>query len=288
MFWASCILTMSGLLILWLGCVRYPPGWFKKDKLLGKLRWNSAAPAGATLIAIAISFFISGRSLELSKKQIVLQLRPFIGIIKPSFSFPFDAEGNRYWLKVRFFVHNFGKQPAYEYIRKNDKVMMISLSGERFQELEKTLNDSNSSTTERDVARQRVIDAQKAIIEQIYEYLRKKPETSYADINRVFGDKGVHCYGDIKERFPQPTFLLPEQTQENLSMRDVGPNDGQRIALGKEILVYYVSLSYEGGTVSEAFPVFFMGYYSELSEQVYRGQPRPNSEVRLREYKQWS
>jgi hypothetical protein len=151
------------------------------------------------------------------------------------------------------------------------------------------LKDTNANTTQRDAVKQKVIDNQKAIIKEVYEYLRKNPDPLYTNIKELFGNKGVHCYGDIKDRFPQPTMLLPEQTQKNLSNRDVGPNNnGHRIAAGSDILMYYVSLSYEGTTVGETYSTFFIGYYSESEDGVYGGQPRPNAEIKLREYKQWS
>ena len=282
---ASWVFIIVAGLIFWAGVIQRPRRYFDK---LG-LKWESAAPTAAALIAVAISFAVSANNLQLSKKQIALQLRPFIGVIKPSFSFPFDAEEKRYWLKIQFFVHNFGKNPAREYVRKNDKVMTVSFSEELLQELGGVLKDPNASTTERDVAKQKVIDGQKTMIKQICEYLRKNPEASYIDINREFGGKGVHCYGDIKEHFLQPTILLPEQTQENLSLRDVGPNNnGDRIAAGSDILVYYVSFLYEGTTVGETYSTFFIGYYSEFENGIYRGQPRPAAEIKLREYKQWS
>lgn len=280
----SWLLIFTAGLIIWAGVIKRPRRCFTKLVL----DWNSAAPAAAALIAVAISFAVSANNLELSKKQTALQLRPFIGVIKPSFSFPFEAEGERYWLKVEFFVHNFGKNPANEYVRKNDKVMVISLVDELLQELEGVLKDPNANTTHRDVAKQKVIDNPKTVIKEVYEYLRKNPDAQYTDINKLFGGKGVHCYGDIREHFPQPTILLPEQTQPNRSNRDFGPNNGHRIAAGSDILVYYVSLSYEGATVGETYSTFFIGYYSEIEDGIYRGQPRPNAEIKLREYKQWS
>lgn len=123
----------------------------------------------ATLASPWAALRIADQSLNLSKKQLALQLHPFIAVLKPSFSFHPDPEDNRNWLRINYFVHNFGEQPAHEYVRKNDKVMVISLPPEVLETATKTAGDPARTVTERDVAFQKLLDTGEDIIGQLDE-----------------------------------------------------------------------------------------------------------------------
>src|SRR3989338_2561647 len=109
-----------------------------------KQQWVNLLLVFATLASPWVAWRIADQSLNLSKRQLALQLRPFIAVLKPSFSFHPDPEDQRYWLRIDYFVHNFGEQPAHEYVRKNDKVMVISLPPERLEAATKTASDPRS------------------------------------------------------------------------------------------------------------------------------------------------
>lgn len=243
----------------------------------------------ATLASPWIAWRIADQSLNLSKKQLALQLRPFIAVLKPSFSFHPDPEDQRHWLRINYLVHNFGEQPAHEYVRKNDKVMVISLPPESLETAIKTASDPTRTVTERDVAFQKLLDTRADIIGQLYNYLRQHPMATVQEINEKFANKGVHCYGDIVELFPPPTLLLPKEAKTAGSRRDAGPNYGQGLESGKEVLVYYVYLTYEGTLPNETFSTFYMAYYDENVGQVFKGEAHPEgvNGIALTEYRQW-
>ena len=254
-----------------------------------KQQWVNLLLVLATLASPWAAWRIADRSLNLSKKQLALQLRPFIAVLKPSFSFHPDPEDQRNWLRIEFFVHNFGEQPAHEYVRKNDKVMVISLPPQLLETATKTAGDPARTVTERDVAFQSLLDARTEITGQLYNYLRQHPMATWQEINEQFGSKGVHCYGDITELFPPPTMLLPKEAKPAGSGRDAGSNYGQGLAAGKEVLVYYVYLTYEGALPNETFSTFYLGYYDENLRRIFKGGARPDGVkgISLTEYRQW-
>jgi len=243
----------------------------------------------ATLASPWVAWRIADQSLNLSKKQLALQLRPFIAVLNPSFSFHPDREGHRNWLRVNYSVYNFGEQPAHEYVRKNDKVMVISLPAVLLDTAAKTAGDPTRTVTERDVAFQSLLDARVEITSQLYSYLRQHPMATRQEINEQFASQGVHCYGDITELFPPPTMLLPKEAKPAGSGRDVGSNYGQGLAEGKEVLVYYVYLMYEGALPNESFSTFYMGYYDDNLRRIFKGEISPEgvNGIALTEYRQW-
>ncbi len=225
------------------------------------------------------------RSLNLSKRQLALQLRPFISVLNPSFSFDPDPENERNWLRINYNVCNLGEQPAHEYVRKNDKVMVISLPAELLETTTKTISDPARTVTERDVAFQSLLDARTEITGQLYNYLHQHPLATRQEINERFASKGVICYGDIVELFPPSTMLLPKENKPAGSVRDVGQNYGQGLVAG-EVLVYYVYLTYEGALPNETFSTFYMGYYDENLQRIFKREAHAKN-VKLTEYRQW-
>ena len=111
----------------------------------------------------------------------------------------------------------------------------------------------------------------------------------WQEINDQFASKGVHCYGDIVELFPPPTMLLPKEAKSAGSGRDAGSNYGQELAAGKEVLVYYVYLTYEGALPNETFSAFYVGYYDENLRRFFKGEANPEGVrgIALTEYRQW-
>ena len=232
---------------------------------------------------------IADRSLNLSKKQLALQLRPFISVLNPSFSFHPDPADHRNWLRINYTVYNLGEQPAHEYVRKNDKVIVISLPAELLDIATKTADDPARTVTERDVAFQSLLDATTEITGQLYNYLRQHPMATRQEINERFASKGVNCYGDIIELFPPATMLLPKEAKRAGSGRDAGSTYGQGLAAGKEVLVYFVYLTYEGALPNEIFSTFYMGYYDENLRRIFKGEVRSEgiNGIALTEYRQW-
>lgn len=254
-----------------------------------KQQWMSLLLILVTAASPWAALYIADRSLNLSKRQLALQLRPFIAVLNPSFSFHPDPGDQRNWLRVNYTVYNFGEQPAHEYIRKNDKVMVISLPPELLETATKTAGDPARTVTERDVAFQKLLDARAEIVGQLYNYLSQHPMATWQEVNEQFASSGVHCYGDIVELFPPPTMLLPKEGKTAGSGRDVGSNYGQGFAAGKEVLVYYVYLTYEGALPNESFSTFYMAYYDENLRQIFKGEARPDGVkgIPLAEYRQW-
>jgi len=244
----------------------------------------------ATLLTAWIAHHSSANNLALSRRSLVLQLRPFVAVANPSFTFHPDPGGNRFWLTVDYSVINLGEQPAHDYVRRNDKVMVISTPSNILEELVRLKNDPNSTVTQKDVAYQNIMTARRATIEELYTYLRGHPMASFNEINQQFSQRGVHCYGDIVELFPPPTLLLPRELKPinpSRSGRDVGSDYGQEFAQGKSALVYYVFLAYEGATPDAVYSTFYIGYYDELLSQKYQGKAEPNRTLPLIEYRQW-
>ena len=243
-----------------------------------------------TLIAVLDAHRSSEKNLILSRKSLILQLRPFVAVSNPSFTFHPDPQNNRYWLTVDSSVINLGQQPAHDYVRRNDKVIVISTPSNHFEELIKIKNDSKSTITQKDVAYQNILTARQAVIKQLYEYLKDHPMASFNDINQQFSQQGVHCYGDIVELFPPATLLLPREAKSTnplRSGRDVGGDYGQELAQGKSVLVYFVFLNYEGATADAAYSTFYIGYYDELLSQRYQGKAEPDRALPFVEYRQW-
>jgi len=83
--------------------------------------------------------------------------------------------------------------------------------------------------------------------------------------------------------------LLPKEAKSAGSGRDAGSNYGQELAAGKEVLVYYVYLTYEGALPNETFSTFYVGYYDENLRRFFKGEANPEGVrgIALTEYRQW-
>jgi hypothetical protein len=83
--------------------------------------------------------------------------------------------------------------------------------------------------------------------------------------------------------------LLPREAKPAGSGRDAGSNYGQRLAAGKEVLMYYVYLKYEGALPNESFSTFYLGYYDDNLRRIFKGEVRPEGVkgIALTEYRQW-
>lgn len=263
--------------LIWIGCIRSR-----------KIDWQTLSVC-ATLLAVLVAIISSNRNLQLTKNQISLQLRPFISVTNPSFTFIPDKNGERYWLVVDYGIKNFGQQPAHEYVRKNDKVLIISARPGLLQELEKITSNPNSTLTQKDIAFTNIIKARKETIEQIYKYLLSYPMATFAELSGKFDKDGVHCYGDISEHFPPPTVISPQQPTSTRSGRDAGGDYGQNLAKGEAVLVYYVYLTYEGAIRGKKYSTFYMGYYDERMAYKYEGDAKSKvgAPISLLEYRQW-
>lgn len=251
-------------------------------------KWKILTPA-VTLIAVIVTIHFSSRNLELSKRQVSLQLRPFISVIKPSFEIIPGENESRYWLVVNYFLENFGAQPAHEYKRKNDKIIEISLSPELLNKREQMRLDPNATLTEKDKAFENIINERKRVMNILCRYLRKHPMASYEDINIKFGNQNVHCYGDISEHFQLPTVISPKQILPCRSGRDIGLEYGQGFASGNKVLIYYVYLTYEGAIKQKEYSTFYIGYYDENLLRIYKGNAtlKISQSIPFSEYQQW-
>lgn len=235
---------------------------------------------------------LSREQMELTRKHLAIQLRPFLGVLEdpnePRFSFRKDAEHERYWLTITYIVQNFGEQPAFQYVRKNDKVIIVNLPTAVLEELTTVRNNPSSTVTAEDEARQEIIDVRNSVLDDLYRYLRANPMASFTEVNEQFASSNVLSYGDILEHFPPPTVVLPEQFEAEASRRDVGLDYGLGIAQGKKVLVYYSHFTYEGAVPGSTSSTFYIGYYDENASKVYKGKDEPIMGGRLREYRQWT
>ncbi|MFH1046611.1 MAG: hypothetical protein V1727_06605 [Candidatus Omnitrophota bacterium] len=263
-------------------------GFFiKKSSFFGR-EIIEAAGVSVALIAVAVTLYYSGRNLELSKKQISLQLRPFVSVTDSEFGFYKDRENTtRYFLKIRWYLKNFGVQPANDFKVKNDKVIKVSFSPEELEEFQKKRSSPDSNLTEKDEALEKVIVKRKNLIKKIFNYLQHNPSASFEDLNKAFKSDGVDCFGDIA--FDEPTLLLPQQKYWDVSSRDVGDDYGQKLAMKEEILIYYVYFAYEGAIKGKEYSTFYIGYYDEFLRNNYAGnaQEKINDSIPLTEFHQW-
>jgi len=250
----------------------------------------NAALVVITAIALIITSRSSQEALSLTKKQLEFQLRPFVSVLEepsPKFSFMNEPAARRYWLNINYILKNFGVQPAHEYQRKSDKIMLVSFSKELYEEAVLAGNDSRKTVTERDKTVGRLFASRDTILEELYTYFKNYPDASFEEINGAFSSKGVYCYGDITEWFRPPTVILPNQPKAAGSTRDAGINYGLEISRGKCFLVYYAHISYEGAVPGRPYSTFYIGYYDEHESNRFRGEDSP-LHGSLQEYRQWT
>ena len=255
--------------------------------------WTSVAAKVATIVIAIIgmaALYISYQANRTTQKALEIANRPILSLTKPRYTVSrkemrFDAS---------FELLNSGRTPAHEFEVINDKVLFVSKEKDfsRFKDNQGKLSEE-------------YFFFRKGILELLLHFFEKNPKATLEDVrghfaeltknpalvdNKYLKDKAnkvafrVDGYGDVLDWKRPPTMITPNSRNPIRTGRSSGNEVDQLVENGKNMIVVFMALQYEGINPDKKFRYYFLGYYDNpFGERKSIKFPR-----RLIWFKEWS
>ncbi len=267
-----------------------------------KLKIRRCIDLGAKIATVAIAvigsfaLYYSYEGNQATKRVLEIQLRPILAFEKPRYWVKYTRSGEKKYRSFRaeFNLRNFGKTPAHEFRKINNKVMFVT----KDKNLPLFKGDSADQIRDRFLYR-------KGILELFFKFFETKPKASLEEVIRHFAhlnknpdliDNGylkseenkltfkVGGYPDVDEWASPGTMISPGFDNPNGIGRSSGHEVEQLVDNGKNMIVVFVALEYEGIKPGKKYHYFFLGYYDKW----FNGDSAEDYPRNLYPFKTWS